>query len=74
MSFTTMEGEIVDVNVKLNQVVRQRFSRHNFHLVYYFKIGVSFIGLMWLVVGNSTDFVTSKKYMEPRFIWMSSHN
>ena len=27
MSIGTMEGEIVDVNVKLNQVMRQRFSR-----------------------------------------------
>ena len=27
MSITTMEGEIVDINVRLNQVVRQQFSR-----------------------------------------------
>ena len=57
MSFTTMEGEIVDVNVVLNQVVRQRFSRHNFRLGNYFKIGLSFVGLTLLVVGNSEDFV-----------------
>ena len=27
MSIATMEGEIVDVNVRLNQDVRQQFSR-----------------------------------------------
>ena len=26
MSFATMEGEIIDVNVGLNQAMRQRFS------------------------------------------------
>ena len=61
-----MEKEIVDINVGLNQVVRQWFSRHKFHLGNYFKIALSFIGLMWLVVGNSEDFVPSKKYVEPR--------
>ena len=66
MSFATTEGEIVDVNVELNQVVRQRFSRYNFHLGnYYFKTGLSFVGLTWLVVGNSEDFVPSKKCVEP---------
>ena len=69
MSFATMEGEIVDITLGLNQVVRQRFSRHNFHLGNYFKTGLSFVGLMWLVVaGNSEDFVHSKKYVEPRDI------
>ena len=61
MSFATMEGEIVDVNVGLNQIVRQRFSRHNIHLGNYFKTGLSFVGLMLLVVGNNEDFVPSKK-------------
>ena len=53
----------VDVNVGLNQVVRQRFSslRHNFHLGNYFKIGLSFVGLTWLIVGDNDDFVPSKK-------------
>ena len=37
MFFATMGGEIVDVNVGLNQVVRQQFSRHNFHLGNYFN-------------------------------------
>ena len=60
-----MEGEIVDVNVGLNQVVKQRSSRHNFHLDNYFKIGLLFVRLMWLMVGNSEDFVLSKKYVEP---------
>ena len=27
MSIVTMEGEIVDINMKLKQVVRQQFSR-----------------------------------------------
>ena len=58
MSLATMEGEIVDINIGLNQVVRQRFSRHNFHLGN-FKTGLSFVGLTWLVVGNSEDFVPS---------------
>ena len=61
-----MEGAIVDVNVGLNQVARQRFFRYGFHLSNYFKIGLSFIGLTWLVFGNSEDFVPSKKYVEPR--------
>ena len=59
LSFATMEGEIIDVNVGVNQVVRQRFSRYNFHLGNYFKTGLSFVGLTWLVVGNSEDFVPS---------------
>ena len=66
ISFATMEGEIVDLNVGLNQVVRQRFSRHNFHLGNYLKIGLSFVGLTWLVVCNCENFVRSKKYVEPR--------
>ena len=66
ISFATMEGEIVDINVGLNQVVRQRFSRYNFYLGNYFKIGLSFVGLTWLVVGNSENFVPSKKYVESR--------
>ena len=61
MSFATKEGEIVDVNVGLNQVVRQQFSRHDFHLGNYFNTRLSFVGLMWLVVGNNEDFVPSKK-------------
>ena len=56
MTFATMEGEIVDINVGLNQVMRQRFSWQNFHLGNYFKIGLSFVGLTWLVVGNSENF------------------
>ena len=61
ISFATMGGEIVDVNVGLNQVVKQRFSRHNFHLGKYFKTGLSFVGLTLLVVGNNEDFVPSQK-------------
>ena len=61
MSFATMEGEIVEVNVGLNQVVRKRFSRHNYHPDNYFKTGLLFFGLTWLVVGNNEDFVPSKK-------------
>ena len=56
-----MEEEIVDINVGLNQVMRQRFSKHNHHLGNYFKTGLLFVGLMWLVVGNNEDFVPSKK-------------
>ena len=59
-SIATMEGEIVDVNVRLNQVVRQQFFRassgivlHSRDLGSYFKIGPSFVGLAWLVIGNS---------------------
>ena len=64
----TMEEEIVDINMELNQVMRQQFFRHNFHLgnYSYFNIGLSFVGLMWLVVGNSEDFVRSKKYVKIR--------
>ena len=56
MSFATMEKEIVDVNVRLNQVVRQQFSKHNFHLGNHFKTGLLLVGLTWLVIGNSEDF------------------
>ena len=56
-----MEEEIVDINVGLNQVMRQRFSKHNHNLGNYFKTGLLFVGLMWLVVGNNEDFVPSKK-------------
>ena len=66
MSLATMEREIVDINVRLNQVMRQQFSRHNFHLGNYFKNGLSFVGLTWLVVGNNEDLVSSKKQVEPR--------
>ena len=66
MSFARMEGEIVDVIVGVNQVMRQRFSRHNFHLGNFFKIGLPFIGLMWLMVGNSEEIVPNKKYVKPR--------
>ena len=66
MSFATIGGEIVDVNVGLNQVVRQQFSRQNFHLSNYFKTGLQFVGLTWLVVGNNKDFVPSKKQVELR--------
>ena len=45
MSFAAMEGEIVDVNVGLNQVMRQQLSRHNLHLGNYFKTGLLFVGL-----------------------------
>ena len=56
MSFATIEREIVDINVRLNQVVRERFSKHNFHLGNHFKTGLSFVGLTWLVIDNSEDF------------------
>ena len=57
MSFATMKGEVVEVNVGLNQVVKQRFTQHNFYLGNYFKTGLSFVGLTWLVVGNNKDIV-----------------
>ena len=51
-----MEEEIIDVNVRLNQAVRQRFSRPspdialNFQsLGGYFKSGPLLVGLTWLV-------------------------
>ena len=51
-----MEEEIVDFNVRLNQAVRQRFSRPtpdtalNFQsLGSHFKSGPLFISLTWLV-------------------------
>ena len=46
--------------------MKQRSSRHNFHLDNYFKTGLLFVCLTWLMVGNSEDFVLSKKYVEPR--------
>ena len=46
--------------------MKQRFSRHNFYLGNYFKTGLLFVGLMWLVAGNNEDFVPSKKYVGPR--------
>ena len=77
MSIVTMEGEIVDVNVSLKQVVRQRFAKHrqaclqiSRGLGSYFKTGQSFAGLTRLVVGISEgkkDFVPShNNYVEPR--------
>ena len=63
-----MEGEIVDVNVGLNQV--QSWDSDfpgiiSTWVANYFKIGLSFVGLTWLVVGNSEDIASSKKYVEP---------
>ena len=59
MSITTMEGEIVHINVRLSQVVRQRFSRTLSGIISTRVTTLSFIGLMWLVVGNSENFVRS---------------
>ena len=64
MSFATIKGEIAEVNVGLNQVVKQRFTQHNFHLGNYFKTGLSFVGLTWLVIGNSKDIVPNQTYVE----------
>ena len=71
-----MEGEIVDVNVILKQVVRQQFSRTSSGIAFgisrglgsYFNTGLSFAGLIWLVVGNSEGkkFLAIKNYLEPR--------
>ena len=54
-----MEGEIVNVNVRIKQVVRQQFSRTSSVIASifrglgsYFKTGPSFAGPTWLVVGN----------------------
>ena len=51
-----MEEEIVDVNVRLNQAVRPRFSRPSSDTALnfqspgsYFKSGPLFVGLTWLV-------------------------
>ena len=61
MSIATMEEEIGDVNVGLNQALRQQFSR-TYHQAYlwissdlgsYFKTGLLFAGLIWLVTGIS---------------------
>ena len=70
MPFATMEGEIVDVNVGLNQVMRQQFSKHNFHLENYFKTGLSFVGLMWLTI----KILFLARIRWNNVIWMSSHN
>ena len=59
-----MEGEIVDVNVRLNQVVTPLVRQQCFRapsgialnsrgLGSYFKIRPLFVGLAWLVIGNS---------------------
>ena len=60
MFIVTIEGEIVDVNVSLNQVVRQQFSRTSSGITLNFQrpgfliqTGLSFVSLMWLVIGNS---------------------
>ena len=53
-----MEGEIINVNVRLKQVMRvifQNIVRRSFKfpeawVATYFKTGPSFAGLMWLVV------------------------
>ena len=57
MCFAIMKGEIVEINVGLNQVVKLQFTQHNFHLGNYFKTGLSSVGLTWLVVDNSKDIV-----------------
>ena len=59
MSFATMEGEIVEVNVRLNPRCESNFPWHDFYPGNYFKTGLLFVGLTWLVVGNSKDFVPS---------------
>ena len=60
MFIVTMEGGIVDVNVSLNQVVRQQFSRTSSGIALNFQrpgfliqTGLSFVSVMWLVIGNS---------------------
>ena len=56
MSIAKMEREILYVNVRLDQVVRQQFSRTSSGIistcVNYFKTGLSFVGLTWLVIAN----------------------
>ena len=74
MSFATMEEEIVDVNVGLNQVARQQLSRHNFHLGNYFETGLSFVVLTWLVIGNSEDFFLTRSLWNHMIFWIRSHN
>ena len=61
-----MEGEIVDVNVRLNQVVRQQFFRASSGIALnsrglgsYFKIGPSFIGLVWLATSKGKERICS---------------
>ena len=62
MSFATMEGEIVDVSMGLNRPGRETaIFQAQLYLGNYFKAGLSFVGLSWLVVGNNEDFVPSKK-------------
>ena len=58
-----MEEEIIDVNMKLNQFVREQFSRVlsgialNFQMpgYSYFKTRQTFVGLTWLVTGISEE-------------------
>ena len=85
MSITTMEGEIVDANVRLNQLwlkhwaIFQNIVRHNWisrGLGYYSKTGMAFIGLTWLLVAK----VKEKVLFQARILWnhmilsISSHN
>ena len=76
MSIVTIEEEIVDVNVRLKQVMRQWFPRKSSGIASNFqkrgsnfKTEPLFAGLTWLVVGNSEgkkDFVpTYNNYVEP---------
>ena len=75
MSIATMEGEIVDINVRLSQVVRQCFSRKLSGLISTWVTALLFIGVMWLVVGNSEDFVPIARSMWNHVIfWMSFRN
>ena len=63
MSIATMEEETIDVNVKLNQSVREQFSRAlsgialNFQMsgYSYFKTGQTFVCLTWMVTGISEE-------------------
>ena len=61
MSFAAMKEEIIDINVTvgLNQFMTQWSGFPGLISTWvanYFKSELSFVGLTWLVVGNSEDF------------------
>ena len=62
LSTATLEKEFVDVNLRLNQAVRQQFLSTSSGVVLisrglgsYFKTGPLFVGLTWLVFGISEE-------------------
>ena len=55
MSIATMVGEIVDVNVRLNQVMRQQFSRTSSGITEFKRPGLllqDWNGICWLDVAT----------------------